>query len=691
MTKKEISYKEYVPRDVSWMYFNRRILQEAEKENIPLLERLGFLGIYSNNLDEFFRVRVALLNRIAECDDKEMRDERLEAVQTLKVINKLNARYAKEYERAIKQVEDELEGEHICLVNDQQVDEEQLAFIRNYYYQRMDGFIAPVWFSAVKDLNNEPDDCIYLAVKMRKQTDKTHPEYALIQLPSGLGRFVQLPERDGVNYIMYIDDVVRCCLPLLFAGLNYNLFEAYAFKFTKDAEMEIDNDLRTGLMQKISKGVKSRKKGQALRVIYDAEMPRDVLKRVLGKLNVDKLDTILAAGRYQNHRDLMSFPDCGRTDLKYPRWQPLLKHELMGECSILEAVRRKDRFIHVPYHDFASYIRLLQEAAVHKEVKSIHTTLYRLARESKVVKALINAAQNGKQVTVVIELLARFDEASNISWSKKMQDVGIHVIFGVEGLKVHSKVTHIGMRKGADIAVVSTGNFHEGNARCYTDYMLMTANRNLVRDVAQVFNFIEHPYLPVKYKELLVSPNEMRNKFIRLINEEIKNHNVGKPAYIRVKINHITDPVMVKKLYEASANGVPVHLVVRGNCSLVTGIPGKSDTIKIVGIIDRYLEHARIFQFCAGGEDKMFIGSADWMPRNLNSRVEVVSPVYDPAIKADLKRVIDYALADTLQGRTVDGTGRNLEWRGLDYHAGDDVALFRSQEELYKSYEAENK
>lgn len=296
------------------------------------------------------------------------------------------------------------------------------------------------------------------------------------------------------------------------------------------------------------------------------------------------------------------------------------------------------------------------------------------------VKALINAAQNGKQVTVVIELLARFDEASNISWSKKMQEVGIHVIFGVEGLKVHSKITHISMRKGSDICVVSTGNFHEGNARCYTDYMLMTANRNIVSDVRRVFEFIERPYVPVKYKELLVSPNEMRNRFIRLINEEIKNHNIGKPAYIRIKINHITDPVMVKKLYEASANGVPIDLVVRGNCSLVTGIPGKSDTIRIVGIIDRYLEHARIFQFCAGGENKMFIGSADWMPRNLNNRVEVVTPVYSPAIKKDLEEVIDYALQDTLQGRVVDGTGCNHPWQT------EDGLPFRSQQALYEKY-----
>lgn len=686
MKKKETVYKEYVPRDVSWMYFNRRILQEAEKKHVPLLELLSFLGIYSNNLDEFFRVRVALLNRIAECDDKETRNERHEAIDTLKVINRLNTQYAKEYEKAIKQVSADLKEEHINLVNDEELDDEQRHFVRNFYYKQLDGYIAPVWFSALKDLNNEPDNSIYMAVKMRRESDKTHPEYALLQLPVNLvGRFVQLPDRDGESYIMYIDDVVRCSLPLIFAGLNYNIFEAYAFKFTKDAEMEIDNDLRTGLMQKISKGVKSRKRGQAMRVIYDSTMPRDVLKRVLTKLHVDKLDTILAAGRYQNHRDLMSFPDCGRKDLKYAKWTPILKPELMGETSLLEAVRKEDRYIHVPYHDFASYIRLLQEAAVHKEVKSIQTTLYRLAHDSKVVKALINAAQNGKQVTVVIELLARFDEASNISWSKKMQEVGIHVIFGVEGLKVHSKITHIGMRKGADICVVSTGNFHEGNARCYTDYMLMTANKNIVHDVRQVFNFIERPYSPVKYKELLVSPNEMRNKFVRLINDEIKNHNTGKPAYIRIKINHITDPIMVKKLYEASANGVPIDLIVRGNCSLITNIPGKSDNIRIVGIIDRYLEHARIFQFCAAGENKIFIGSADWMPRNLNNRIEVVTPIYSPAIKRDLERVIDFALRDTMQGRIVDGTGRNLPWQT------EDNVPFRSQEEIYKALLNETK
>lgn len=685
MEKKKKEDKYYLPRDISWMYFNRRILQEAMKERVPILERLSFLGIYSNNLDEFFRVRVATQSRVAECEDKAAHSEREEALKLIRQINKLNNRYSKEYEGAIKQVTAELEKENICLVNHVQLDEEQQLFVDSFYQQRLNGFISPVWLKSVKQLGNEADENIFLAVKMRKEGHKVG-EYAIIELPvAQAGRFIRLPDKDGKNYLMYLDDVVRYCLPLIFHGMNYKHFEAYAFKFTKDAEMEIDNDLRNGMMQKISKGVKSRKRGEPLRVIYDASMPKDLLKRVMNKLNLDKLDTVLGGGKYHNHKDLMRFPDCGRKDLKYPEWTPVLKNELSGNVGMLELIRRKDRFIHVPYHSFDSYIRILQEAAINKEVKSIKTTLYRLAKDSKVVKALINAARNGKKVTVVIELLARFDEASNIDWSKKMQDAGIRVIFGVEGLKVHSKITYISMKTGADIACISTGNFHEGNARMYTDYMLMTAAKNVTRDVSLVFDFIERPYSPVRFKELLVSPNEMKQKFSRLINEEIKNKQAGKPAYILIKINHITDPVMVKKLYEASSHGVRIDLLVRGNCSLITGVPGVSDTIRINGIIDRYLEHSRIFIFANGGDEKMFIGSADWMPRNLDNRVEVIAPVYDPEIKADLKRVVEYGLKDTLQGRVVDGTGENRSW------ISEDKTAFRSQEELYKYYLNENR
>lgn len=605
----------------------------------------------------------------------------------IKKITKLNSEYAKEYEQAVENVISELEKENIYLVDNENITSEQLEYIRSYYKEKLNGFIVPVWFSAVKTLDSETDENIYLAVKLQKKNgSKVIADYAFLELPVGLcGRFVRLPDCDGKSYMMYLDDVVRCCLPIVFEGLEFTDYEAYAFKFTRDAEMEIDNDLRTGTLQKISKGVKSRKRGEPLRVIYDGDMPKDLMKRVLNKLDVDSWDTILSGGRYQNHKDLMKFPDCGRKNLKYPAWTPIMKKELDGPESLLSKIQEKDRFIHVPYHNFDSFIRVLQEAAVSKKVSSIKITLYRLAKESKVVKALIGAARNGKKVTVVIELLARFDEASNINWSKKMQDAGIKVIFGVEGLKVHSKITHIGMKTGPDIACVSTGNFHEGNARMYTDCVLMTASRRLVNDVDAVFDFIERPYTPIKFKELLVSPNEMKNKFITLINNEIKNRKAGKPAYIKVKINHITDPVMVEKLYEASQAGVDIDLLVRGNCSLVPGIPGVSSNIRIKGIIDRYLEHSRIFIFAAGGEEKVFMGSADWMPRNLDNRVEVITPVYDPAIKGELKRIVDFGLKDTLQGRIVDGFGDN-KFVSLS----EDEAPFRSQEALYDSYLAEN-
>ena len=674
-------HMKYLHRDVSWMYFNHRILQEAQKESVPLLERLSFLGIYSNNLDEFFRVRVASISRIAEYDDKNAREEYKEARALLKAINKLNNAYSKEYQETVENVTACLRKEGICLVNEKEIDAEQQAYVHDFFHRELNGHLAPIWLDSVKRFDDEADDCIYLAVKLSREGVKRN-YYALLPLPvSRVGRFVRLPDRDGRSYLMYLDDVVRCCLPLLFPGLHFDHYEAYSFKFTKDAEMEIDNDLRNGLLQKISKGVKSRRLGLPLRLIYDGAMPAGMLRRVMNKLDNERLDTALAGGKYQNHRDLMGFPDCGRKDLKYPAWPSILRHELAGAESLFDLIRQRDRFLHVPYHSFDSYIRLLQEAAINPAVKSVKTTLYRLAKDSKVVKALISAARNGKKVTVVIELLARFDEASNISWSKRMQDAGIHVIFGVEGLKVHSKITHIGFKNGTDIACISTGNFHEGNARVYTDCLLMTANRAIVQDVDRVFRFIERPYSPIKFRELLVSPNEMKKRFLRLIDAEIKNHRAGLPSGIRMKVNHITDPIMVEKIYEAASSGVPVDLLVRGNCSLIPGQAQLGGRLKVVGIIDRYLEHSRIFIFAGGGQEQCFIGSADWMPRNLDYRVEVVTPVYDPAIRTELHTIVDLGLADTRQGRLVDGQG------------GDTAPLIppgqeplRSQEELYEHY-----
>ena len=674
-------HMKYLHRDVSWMYFNHRILQEAQKESVPLLERLSFLGIYSNNLDEFFRVRVASISRIAEYDDKNAREEYKEARALLKAINKLNNVYSKEYQETVENVTACLRKEGICLVNEKEIDAEQQAYVHDFFRRELNGHLAPIWLDSVKRFDDEADDCIYLAVKLSREGVKRN-YYALLPLPvSRVGRFVRLPDRGGRSYLMYLDDVVRCCLPLLFPGLHFDHYEAYSFKFTKDAEMEIDNDLRNGLLQKISKGVKSRRLGLPLRLIYDGAMPAGMLRRVMNKLDNERLDTALAGGKYQNHRDLMGFPDCGRKDLKYPAWPSILRHELAGAESLFDLIRQRDRFLHVPYHSFDSYIRLLQEAAINPAVKSVKTTLYRLAKDSKVVKALISAARNGKKVTVVIELLARFDEASNISWSKRMQDAGIHVIFGVEGLKVHSKITHVGFKNGTDIACISTGNFHEGNARVYTDCLLMTANRAIVQDVDRVFRFIERPYSPIKFRELLVSPNEMKKRFLRLIDAEIKNHRAGLPSGIKMKVNHITDPIMVDKIYEAASSGVPVDLLVRGNCSLVPDQPQLGGRLKVIGIIDRYLEHSRIFIFAGGGQEQCFIGSADWMPRNLDYRVEVVTPVYDPAIRAELHTIVDLGLADTSQGRLVDGQGGDT---ALSAAPGQEP--LRSQEELYEHY-----
>ena len=672
MTKQEVMKKAYVERDVSWMYFNHRILQEAEKEFVPLLERLSFLGIYSNNLDEFFRVRVASLNRMLE--RKLDKDTEQQIKKSLKTINKLNESYSKEYTEAVDRVFEELETHKIRLVTEASLNDEQKDFLSQFFYDKLNGSVNPIWLSEIEDLTVLEDNRIYLIVEKCEKKDNKK-KYAIVKVPDRIyGRWVKIPSSDGFDNIMYLDDVIRYCLPLVFLGFKESTYRAYSFKFTKDAEMEMDNDADFGTMEKIALGVSSRKKGDAVRVIYDHEMPREMQKKLRERLNTKELDASLAGGRYQNHKDLMSFPDCGRKDLKYDKWTPIMKPEFVSNESILDQIREKDRFIHVPYHNFNGYIRVLREAAIKPEVKSIKTTLYRLAKDSKVVKALITAARNGKKVTAVVELLARFDEESNIKWSKRMQEEGVNVIFGVEGLKIHSKLLYIESKKG-NIACIGTGNFHEGNAKIYTDYLMMTARPKIVNEVAKVFDFIDRPFSPFRFNELLVSPNSMKSRILRMLDTEIRNASEGKEAWVKIKINHITDTDMVTKLYQASKAGVKIDIVIRGNCSLVPGIKGLSENIRCVGIIDRYLEHSRILIFANGGKPRFFIGSADWMPRNLLNRIEVLTPVYDEEMQTDLMRTISYGMRDSTNGRLIDGKGTD------DFVNGEP---FRSQEELYK-------
>ena len=698
--------KKTIERDVSWMYFNHRILQEAQRPEVPLLERLSFVGIYSNNLDEFFRVRVATLSRIAENDHKFLKDEVSAAKKTLKQISKLYAEYDEEFTRTVDSIFSELASAGLRLVDETGLDGTQQRWVENFFNDNIAGVTSPIWMNKVDDLNLIADSAHYLAVRLaRSEGEKTSFSYAVLPIPTGrVGRYHRIPDDAAGNAcVIALDDILRLMMGKFFIGLDFDAWEAYSFKFTRDAEMELDNDFNESKMQKVQKGLASRRTGEPLRVMYDSGMPKDMLRRVMRKLKLSPYDTVVPGRRYHNHRDLMSFPDCGRSDLKYPERRPVDRlagwRASMGggdrTPGIFEIISAADRFIHVPYHSFDAYLQLLREAAVSPKVKSIKISLYRLAKNSKVVEALIAAAHNGKRVTVVIELLARFDEESNIHWSGKMRDAGIEVIYGVEGLKVHGKLTHIKTSSGS-YAVIGTGNFHEGNARSYTDVLMFTARPELVREVEKVFDFIASPFIPIRFGELLVAPNFMRRTLMRLIRTETANAKKGLPAYIRMKINHITDEEMIDLLYKASEAGVQVDIALRGNCSIIAGQRGFSENIRICGIIDRYLEHSRILIFANGGQERIFIGSADWMPRNLDHRVEVLAPVYDPEIKEEMRRIVDSALADTVQARVVDGTGDNRLRTAADLPAYLDGSLpghalrsFRSQDELYRHYSEE--
>lgn len=674
----------YIERDESWMYFNKRILLEAGRPDVPLLERLNFLGIYSNNLDEFFRVRVASLRRLMEYGSNLPRPTRLKAERTLKAITQLNVAYSKIFEQTFSQLKSELMRENIHIINEQQLTPQQREQVLSFYTTKLNGSTNPIFLENMSFAPESFREALYLAVELVDSSRGgifKNRETAIIEIPvKEVGRFVRLPDEEGKSYIMFIDDVIRYCLPYIFTGLNYSYYEAYTFKFTRDAEMEFDTDLQSSVLEKVSVGLEQRKRGEAIRMVYDASMPRSIQRRLYEAAALVKEDTLVAGGRYHNMRDLMNFPDCGRNDLKFTLQPPLIRNTLQYTDSLIDHVLHKDCGYHFPYYSFDHLLRLLREAAISKEVKSIKISLYRVAKNSKVIKALIAAAQNGKHITAVVELLARFDEASNINWSQKLREAGIKVVFGPDKLKIHSKLVHISTTRG-DIACISTGNMHEGTARVYTDYLLMTANRTIASEVNKVFEFIEKPYLNVRFRELLVSPNEMRRKFYVLLNREIKNSREGKPAYVMIKTNHIVDEKMVRKLYEASQAGVRIDLCVRGNCSVIPGIEGVSQNIRINAIIDRYLEHARIYIFANGGDERYYIGSADWMTRNLDRRIEVVAPVYDRDIQNELRVIVEAGLNDTAQGywvNTGEGEPRRL--------TTEPVALYRSQHALYQFY-----
>ena len=691
----------YVNRELSWLKFNARVLQEAADEKVPLLERLRFAGIFSNNLDEFFKVRYATVKRVAmnESSDKELG---VHAKELLEEITKEVIQLQDESLSIINTITEELEKEQIFIVNEKTLLPEHEAFVNTYFYDK----VRPALFTIIlNDLEKFPqlkDDVAYLAVKMTLKEDekasgvqkffsskayKEKIQYALIELPTTLNRFIELPQIGDKHYIIMLDDVIRFCLHLIFSIFNYESLSANMIKITRDAELDIDDDLSKSFVEKISSSVEDRRKGAPVRFVYDKTIDKDTLHFLIEKMGIVNTDSVIPGGRYHNRRDYMSFPSLGRTDLTYAPIHPLPVKGLTSEESLLKKIAEKDYLQFTPYHTFSNIIWFLREAALDPKVKSVKITIYRLAKNSQVVNSLINAVKNGKKVTVQIELQARFDEESNIRYAEQLKAEGVKLIFGVRGLKVHSKICVIEREEGKGIkryGFISTGNFNESTAKVYTDYTLFTANQDILKEVNKVFNFFETNYNIQKYKHLIVSPHYTKKILKQLIEEEIKNAKAGKEAYIKLKMNNITSYKMIDKLYEASRAGVKIQMIVRGICCLVPGIEGMNENIEVISIVDKFLEHPRLFIFGNNGNPKVYISSADWMTRNISFRVEVGCPIYDETIKQELIDTFEISWADNVKARVIDQAQDN-------HYRPHTLPAQRSQVALYEYYQQKNK
>lgn len=654
--------KRTVNREISWLSFNRRVLQEAQDPNTPLLERLRFLGIFSNNLDEFFRVRVATLKRIQTISKKKELLGDKSPQETLDEIHEEVVRQKETFADTYQEILDALENEGIRMIDERELTDAQKDFADTYYRKYVAPLLIPIMLKKVPEFPYLRDKSIYLAVKMTSKKKGFKKQYALIEVPAERSdRFVVFPESDDNKYIMFLDDLIRFNLDKIFGLFEYSKLDAYTIKITRDAELDLDNDVSKGFYEKMKKSLKQRSTGQPVRFLYDEKMPKDLLKFFVKKLKIDDKDNIIAGGRYHNSKDFMKFPDLN------PRleWDSLRQSDhprFLQSRSILAAIEKDDILLNYPYQHFRSFIHYLREAAIHPDVREIRISLYRVAKKSRVINALISAAKNGKQVTVMIELRARFDEGNNLENSKKLQEAGVKVIFGIHDMKVHCKlaiVTKVKGGKPSHNAVIATGNFHEGTARVYSDIALFTSHKGICEEVIKVFQFIEKPYLNFRFKHLIVAPAAMRSQYIRKLNREIKNAKDGKEASAFLKMNSLVDEALIRKLYQASRAGVKIRLIVRGICALIPGIKGVSENIEVRSIIDRFLEHARVFIFANGGDEEIFISSADWMERNLDHRVEVSCAIYEDGIRNQIRDFMELQWKDNTKARINDGSGEN--------------------------------
>ena len=675
-----MSKHKIIPRDISWLAFNGRVLQEASDESVPLKERIKFLGIFSNNLDEFFRVRVAALKRMSQIGNKTRMHLEVSPEIILEKINIIVTEQQNEFNKTWNDILKELKKQKIFIINEKQLNREQQKFVLTYFDEEVRSNIIPLMIETLQEFPTLNDKSIYLACKLSKKDGSIPQRYALVSVPvSRISRFVILPSTADEHYIILLEDLIRYCLPLIFSFFGYDSFSSHIIKVTRDAEIDIDNDVSTSFIQKIEKGLKNRKKGKPTRFLFDKDLDPSLLTYLIKRLGLSVRDNIQSGGRIHNFKDFINFPDTVFNS-KNPRKKPFIHPELKNVNSVTGVVMEKDLLLNFPYHSFDSVIDLLREAAIAPDVLSIKVTCYRLAPQSKIINALTNAVRNGKHVTVVLELRARFDEEANLEWKRRMEDSGVKVIIGPPNMKVHAKICLIKRKINNHIihyGFVSTGNLNEKTALVYADHCLLTSDRHIMADVNRIFNYLEKgKNIPV-LKHLMVTPLAMRKQLSLLIDKEIKSARAHKAASIILKLNSLSDEKLILKLEEAAKAGVKIKMVIRSICCMQTENKKFKKKVHAVSIVDEYLEHARILIFHHDGKEKVFISSADWMVRNLDHRIEVACPVPDKQIQEELKEVLQIQLNDNVKARTLDNNLNN------EYVNPRNAKKVRSQIETY--------
>jgi len=673
----DIKHIPLINREISWLYFNDRVLQEAADPSVPLIDRIKFLAIFSSNLDEFYRVRVATLSRLANLNEKAKEILGYNPKKILNQIKNIVVRQERKFNNLYENIiVKQLAEEKIFILNDKQLNVSRGEFVKRYFRESLLATLVPIMLDESLPLPELRDRAIYFFVKLTKNKKS---RLALIEFPDSLPRFIVLPETNNLKFIILLDDIIRYSLEDIFFIFEHYSVEAYSIQLTRDAELDLDKEVSEKFIDSLSKSLQKRKKGKPMRLLYDSEMPLDMLKYLVNKMGLSG-ESLIPGNRYHNFKNFIAFPNVGRPELEYEKTVALPVDGLSFGKSLMGMIAKKDYLISTPYQSYDYVIHFLREAAIDPKVKEISIAVYRLAENSRIMHALMSAAKNGKKVTCLVELRARFDEQNNISWSRRLEEEGVNVLYGIEGYKVHSKiclVMRLEKEKPAYYACLSTGNFNEKTARMYADHTLLTANKKITADLVNVFKALGRGVLPKGLKSLIVSPIDARPAIYKLIDNEIKNAKAGKKAYMILKMNSLADEQLIAKLYQANNGGVKITLIVRGMCCLIAGMKGYSENIEVLSIVDKYLEHARVHIYCNGGNELIYLTSADFMTRNIDTRVEVGFPIYDEQLKKEVRDIIDLQLEDNTKSREINSHNTNK------YHKTKSDLPQRAQVDIY--------